>query len=404
MQWSQSAKVLKKQVALGIFLHKYRWGVQIRGDERGYIEKVKCYKALGIEFFTLEKRPSVQTGMGERLYTSLFVGNCRIPPQDIGQIAVVSLQGLRAAIRRYPARPLMIYAYNQDVENLWIGYLLKILLGAPLVIVYHQIRPASFVSLRRGILDRARRGFHPVRAITKSLLPAMNKYAANHADVHIALSAATKIDVENYLGIRDCVVIGNGLDTEKFRPLDLPKKYDAAFLGRLAPQKGIDVLLEAWSEVIRGDPTRRLILIGGGEPEDVSQYRKMVKELSLEKNVVFAGFAEDPEVVRILNSSRLFVFPSRKEGFAQAVSQAMGCGLCCVLSDIPPLKEVYGDAAVFFPVDQPKLLAQTINHLLEADEERWTHSQKARRLAETFSWENTVREEISLVLTASRRR
>jgi glycosyltransferase involved in cell wall biosynthesis len=124
----------------------------------------------------------------------------------------------------------------------------------------------------------------------------------------------------------------------------------------------------------------------------------MVEDLSLENNVEFTGFAEDDEVVRLLNSSKLFVFPSRKEGFAQAVSQAMGCGLCCLLSDIPPLKEVYGGAAVFCTVEQPQLLAQAIRHLLGAEEERRLYSERARRLAESFSWESTVREEISPVL------
>jgi len=389
-------------VIIGTFVHNYRWGVQIRGDERGFVEKVKRYRDRGFEFYTVEKRPSVQAGMKESIYRSEFLGNCAIPPQDFGQLATLSLMGLKAALRKYPSRPFAIYAYNQDVENLWLGYLLKVLVGAPLVVIYHQIRPASFVPFRRGFADRVRRGFHPIRAFTKSLLPAMNMYAAEHADIHIALSQATRIDVETHLGIKECKVIGNGLDTEKFRPLDLPKTIDAVFLGRLAPQKGIDVLLEAWSEVVRGDPDLRLVLIGGGETKEVLRYRRMVKELSLENNVHFAGFLEDDEVVRLLSSSKLFVFPSRQEGFAQAVSQAMGCGLCCILSDIPPLREVYGSAAVFSPLNQPKPLAETIRRLLDAEEERSLYSERARRLAEKFSWDDAVKQEISLVRAFSR--
>ena len=396
-----SAAGRKRRVIVGTFVHNYRWGAQIRGDERGYVEKVKRYKVHGFEFYTVEKRPSIQDGMKEDLYTSEFIGDCAIPPSDISQLGILSLWGLKAAFKRYPSRPFAIYAYNQDVENLWLGYLLKVLIGAPLVVVYHQIRPASFVSFKRGVVDRVRKGFHPIRAVTKSLLPAMNRFAAEHADVHIALSDATRTDVENYLGIKECKVIGNGLDTDKFRALNLPRTIDAVFLGRLAPQKGIDILLEAWSEVVRGDPGLRLVLIGGGETKDVSRYRGMVKELSLEKNVDFAGFVGDDELVRLLNSSKLFVFPSRQEGFAQAVSQAMGCGLCCILSDIPPLREVYGGAAVFSPLDQPKLLAETIRRLLGAEEERRLFSERARQLAGKFSWEAAVKQEISLIMAST---
>jgi len=388
------------RVIVGTFVHNYRWGWQIRGDERGYVEKVKRYRKLGVGFFTIEKKPSLQDGMKETVYTSLALGNRPIPPQSITQLALLSMDVLRVAIRRYPRRPMAIYAYNQDVENLWVAYPLKVLLGAPLVVVYHQIRPASFSSFTLGMADRIRRGFHPVRAIIRSVTPALNRFAAKHADVHIALSEATKEDVRRYLGIKDCVVIGNGLDTGKFHPQNLEKRFDAAFLGRLAPQKGIDVLLRAWSEVVHENAEARLVLIGGGDSEDVSLYKGMVKDLKLERSVVFTGFVEDEELVRMLNSSKLFVFPSRKEGFAQAVSQAMGCGLCCILSDIPPLREVYGTAAVLCPVDQPAVLAKQIRGLLADENEREVISRKARRLAEEFSWEETVRRELAQISKA----
>jgi glycosyltransferase involved in cell wall biosynthesis len=286
-----------------------------------------------------------------------------------------------------------------DVENLWVGHVLKMFLGAPLIVIYHHIRAASFSGFGEGIADRLRRGFHPFSAISKSLLPAINLFAAKHADASIALTESTMYDVEKYVGVRDCAVVGNGLDTDRFRPLDIPKEYDAVFLGRLSPQKGIDVLLNAWREVIRVKPGARLILLGGGNEDDVQTYRKMSRELGLESGVRFAGFVSDEEIVRYMGESKVFVFPSRKEGFAQAVSQAMGCGLCCILSDIPPLREMYGSAASFVPVDQPVALSETIVHLLNADDERADLGRRARRLAESFSWDATARKELDVLLT-----
>jgi glycosyltransferase involved in cell wall biosynthesis len=382
---------------LGIFIHTYSWGWQIRGDERGYIEKVKEYAKLGVDFFTLEREPSLQDGMGEMIYTSLKLPPCPVPPLSISQLVVLSFCSLRATLRRYPSRPIAVYAYNQDIENLWVGYLLKVVLGIPLVVVYHHLRQASFSTFRSGIAYRLSRGFHPIRAVSKSILPALNNFAAWHADVQIALSAATKDDVEKYIGVKDCVVIGNGLDTRKFRPMDLPKEFDGVFLGRLAPQKGVDVLLQAWKEVVRDDPESRLVLIGGGEAKDVALYRQMAKDLSLEGNVKFTGFVSDDEIVRVMGASKVFVFPSRKEGFAQAVSQAMGCGLCCILSDIPSLRGVYGSAATFVPLDQPEALAKRITKLLHAKDERLELGRKARQLAETLSWETAVRGELDLL-------
>jgi len=391
-------KVGRRQIIVGTFIHAYRWGVQIRGDERGYIEKVKAYSSFGIDFYTLERHPSMQVGMGEELYTSMDVGNPAIPPDGVGDLLWISLNTVKAGVRRYPTRPMAIYAYNQDIENVWTGFILKVLLGAPLVIIYHQIRPAAFVSFRRGVRDRVRRGFHPARAVLRSLLPGLNRYAASHADVHIALSEATRKDVKRYLGIEKCAVIGNGLDTSKFRPLELPKKYDAAFLGRLAHQKGIDVLLQAWKVVVLQNTDAQLVLLGGGDPDDFALYRKMAADLELERNVTFAGFVSDDELVKLLNSSKLFVFPSRQEGFAQAVSQAMGCGSCCILSDIPSLKEIYGAAAAFFPVNQSDLLAGKILELLADNGERDRLAKEARELALRFSWGSTVSRELDQII------
>jgi glycosyltransferase involved in cell wall biosynthesis len=390
-----------KRVMVGTFLHNYRWGYQIRGDERGYIEKVKRYRDLGIEFFTIERDPSLQDGMGERDYRSLKVGRCMIPPRGIWDLVILSLYTFRRGMRRYPSRPIAVYAYNQDVENLWTAYVVKLITGAPLAVIYHHIRPAAFVPFREGVRDRTRRGFHPVRVVLNSLLPGINRFAVNHADVHIALSEATREDVERLLEVKECKVIGNGLDAKKFSPVTLPKTFDAAFLGRLAPQKGIDILLKAWSEVVRTRPDSKLVLLGGGEPEDVSLYKRMAEDLRLDGSVTFAGFVDDDDAVRLLNSSRLFVFPSRKEGFAQAVSQAMGCGLCCILSDIPPLKEIYGGAAVFFAAERPDDLAEKIRDMLDSEDERRQYGQRARRLAETFSWETTVKKELSEIFQRS---
>jgi len=381
---------------VGIFIHAYGWGRQIRGDERGYIEKVMRYKELGVDFLTLEREPSLQDGMGVRAYTSLKVSPCPIP-ESISQLVLLTFSSLKTALRRYDPRPMAVYAYNQDIENVWVGYVLKILLGAPLVVVYHHLRPASFTTFRSGVADRMSRGFHPIKAVSKSILPALNTFAARHADVQIALSAATRDDVEKYVGVKGCVVIGNGLDIRKFRPLYLQKEFDGVFLGRLAPQKGVDVLLRAWKEVIQTDPGSRLVLVGGGEANDVALYRKMAKDLGLEGNVKFTGFVSDDEIVRLMGASKVFVFPSRKEGFAQAVSQAMGCGLCCILSDIPSLRGVYGSAATFVPVDQPDALAKRITQLVHAEDERLELGRKARQFAETLSWETAVREELALL-------
>src|SRR5438128_1930481 len=113
------------------------------------------------------------------------------------------------------------------------------------------------------------------------------------------------------------------MNTSTFRPIELQKTYDAAFLGRLHPQKGVDVLLNAWRQVSDEVPSAKLLIIGGGHEHHVKRYREQIRTLNLEKNVQMAGFVSDETLlVKMLNSSRIFVFPSRYEGFALAVAEA----------------------------------------------------------------------------------
>ncbi|MDA4126127.1 MAG: glycosyltransferase family 4 protein [Thaumarchaeota archaeon] len=378
---------------LCLFIHRYRWGRQIRGDERGFLEKARVYKARRICLLTVEMPPSFQRDMGENAYDSFEMRKCRLPirsPLDLATVLFMSIP--RLVLARFE-KPSAIYAYNQDPENVITGYLLKIILHRPLVIVYHHLLEDAFASLQVGIASRRQRGYGLASSIWRSIVPAVNRFSAIRADGHLALSKATRTDVAKSLGIHDCVVVGNGLDHEKFSESRRSQVFEAVFLGRLTPQKGIDILLKSWS-IVRGKlPQAKLLLLGGGEKNNIETYRAMTRDLGIDDAVIFKGFVGDKELVELLNSSKVFVFPSRNEGFAQAVSQAMGCGLCCVLSNIPPLKDVYDDVAIFVPPDRPVELADAVLSVLADDGERVKLGARGRAHVQQFSWEKVVDKE-----------
>lgn len=381
------------------FFHNYRWGVQIRGDERGLFEKAKRFRDLGIELFVLERQPSFQEDVGEKVYTSLKLNSAMIPPRDLKELTrLVVGTILTVVMNRAPLHPMAVYAYNQDIENVFVGYIVKFLVGSKLVVLHHQISPQYVTPFWKSYFKRRSSGSRIQSSFFNSILPAINRYALKHADLHIAISKAAKQDAIDYLDLTECVIVGNGLDSEKFRPLDLPKIYDAAFFGRLAPQKGIDVILKAWRNVVDQLHSATLILIGGGEKQDLQEYRKMIQELHLEDNTILTGFKEDEEIIKLLNSSKLYVFPSRKEGFAQTVSQAMACGMCCILSDIPALRENYGGGAVFVPADNVNALSDTIIDLLNDDKKRVEYGNRARNRVMGFKWKDVVRRELAVIL------
>jgi glycosyltransferase involved in cell wall biosynthesis len=385
------------RVVVAVFLHRYRWGYQIRGDERGFIEKAKRYKIRGIRLLAIEEAPSLQSDMREPAYESIGIGNDVMPAHNPARLLRLLMFTLIRIRGRLPRHPLAIYAYNQDVENLVLGLLLKLASGAPLVVVYHQVDGSQFQPFPEGYVTRRSEGYGRLSALWRSILPAIAWYSVHKADINLALSEATRLEVQDILRIRNCEFVGNGVDSRKFRPLDVSKAYEACFLGRLAPQKGVDIILEAWKMVSFWNPAARLALIGGGERENVEKYNRMIDDLGIKKNVDLRGFLSDSEVVNLLNSSKLFVFPSRREGFAQAVSQAMACGCCCIISDIPSLRENYSEAAVLVPPESPVALGQEIIRLLKDETSRQEMQVRARRHALRFSWEDVVERELSQI-------
>jgi len=390
-------------VMLCIFIHRYRWGVQIRGDERGFYEKARIYRRKGIKLIVIEKQPSMKDSLDPDTYESLTMRSGHLPLRNIFDLALILYNAFMLMLK-IKKRPDLVYVYNQDPENVIVGYLAKLFFSVPTIIVYHHISPSNFETLRQGVVRRRMSRQSIPSSIWRSIIPSLNLFCSRRADIHLALSYATAEEVRRYIGIKDCAVVGNGVDTATFRNLGLERTIDAIFLGRIAHQKGIDVLLSAWAEVIKHVQGAKLIIVGGGDSMPVKRFRDIAVSLGLQGHVIFTGFVNDEELVLLLNRAKLFVFPSRKEGFAQAVSQAMACGLCCILSDIPSLREVYGDAAAYFPTEDHITLAFLILEYLQNDSLRLQKAAIAERLVRDMKWENVVEKEVFQIHTGVKKR
>lgn len=137
------------------------------------------------------------------------------------------------------------------------------------------------------------------------------------------------------------VHIPNGVEIEQIkRKADyrLDHEIKVAFVGRLHPQKGVDVLLSAFQQV-RKESTQfswQLKLIGTGEGR--SRYEAMAHELGIDQAAEFLGQVDDPSL--LLPQNDVFVLPSRSEGMSNALLEAMAAGLPCIATDIAGNNEV----------------------------------------------------------------
>jgi glycosyltransferase involved in cell wall biosynthesis len=158
-------------------------------------------------------------------------------------------------------------------------------------------------------------------------------------------------------------VVPNGVDVDTQKPLPprrradllrqlgLPDVPTAVCVGRLAKQKGQDVLLDAWDQVVRAVPEARLILVGDGPDHDVLSERTRDVE-----SVTLVGERDD--VPNWLAIASVVVAPSRWEGMALAPLEAMACGRSVVMTDVTGAAEIVPEGAgAILPVEDVDALS-----------------------------------------------
>lgn len=132
----------------------------------------------------------------------------------------------------------------------------------------------------------------------------------------------------------------------------------AAFVGRLAPEKGLDTLIHAWRIVRQDHPRAVLTMIGEGPERPALE--GLVEGLGLGDAVAFPGRVDD--ATGLLRGCDLFVLPSREEGMSIALLEAMALGIPLVATSIPGNRRLIVDRkhGRLAPPGEPDALARAI--------------------------------------------
>ena len=137
-----------------------------------------------------------------------------------------------------------------------------------------------------------------------------------------------------------------------------------ACIGRLEPQKGFDVAIEALPKVRAASPGVRLVIAGDGTERD--RLRTLAEDVGVADIVEFLGAVDRARVAEVLHEAVAVVIPSRFEGLPLVALEAAWAGRPVVATDAPGLSEavVPGDTALVVPVDDPDALGTAIVELL----------------------------------------
>ncbi|UCE26192.1 MAG: glycosyltransferase [Candidatus Coatesbacteria bacterium] len=225
-----------------------------------------------------------------------------------------------------------------------------------------------------------------------SLIP--DRFFTERTDILVAISDAVALKTARALRIPpECIrVIYNGIDVERTRAMAeeaLPEevKRDGpviSYLGRLVPEKGVDVLLKAFRGIIRDVPDAALWIIGDGP----SRARLERDAAGLGKNVRFWGRKLNP--FPLLASSDFFCLPSRTAGFELVLPEAMALGLPIVASGTGGIPEVVGDAGILVEPENDRMLVNALVSLLGDEGKRSELSDRSMDRVELFRIERTA--------------
>ncbi len=169
----------------------------------------------------------------------------------------------------------------------------------------------------------------------------------------------------------------------------LPAGPRIVAMGRLAPEKGFDLLVAAFALVAERHPGWSLVILGEGPLR--SNLEQQVHNLGIADRVVIPGVVEAPE--RVLAASDLFVLSSRHEGFPNALCEAMACGLPVVSFDCPVgPRNIVRDAVdgLLVPDGDVATLASAVEGLILDEERRRELGRRAREVVDRFAEEATL--------------
>ncbi len=231
------------------------------------------------------------------------------------------------------------------------------------------------------------------------LLLRLDYRAIKAARAVIAVSETTRRDLLHYLRLpADRVfVVYEGVDHGLFHPvrrrlLDVPY---VLFVGSEHPRKNLGALLRAFAILKRDPEFQRLALVKVGKAgSDEADFRgpmvTLIRELGLERDVMFMEEVSDEDLVAYYSGAACFVLPSLYEGFGFAPLEAMACGCPVIVSTAGSLPEVVGDAGLPVSPNDHHGLASAVRTLLN---DRGMQSElRSRGLdrARKFSWERTA--------------
>ncbi len=249
-----------------------------------------------------------------------------------------------------------------------LGMITKKKWGCPVVVSEHGVAFRE-VSINYNI------DFHDkyARILVKNIAANVVKLVHSMADVVVAASRANTF-WQQLLGVSPTKMklIYNGIDTERFRPMNIQRSDDRPTLvsaARIEPFKDVICLIEAVKYVKEYEPRVRCLIYGESKTLDyATRCANILKEWQLEDTVKFMGGTNEPE--KVFNAADVVVISSITEGLPLTACESMACGKAVVASDVGGTREAVQGCGILVKSRNPRMMGNAIITLLKDEKLR----------------------------------
>ena len=316
---------------------------------------------------------------------------------------------VRRMLAKMPEKKFdIIYAPGETFKHIVASSIARRTFKVPVVASFNLFNPDEtraihyFLSaFKKGIYGKGT--FVHLKIFPRRILATLKCYIRNSFARNIDLifsvgSYLKELLVKMGVNPERIFVISAGVDFDRIQKVGYEEKvYDACFMGQIIPRKGVADLIESWRLVVKEKQDARLAIMGSGPQKYETVIKHLIKKYGLQNNVSMLGFVPEDEKYRILKGSRVFVFPSYWEAFAQAICEAMACELPVIAYNLPVYNEFYGDAIMDVDRGDTKGLLLSIIRLLEDKKLQKRMGSDGLEVARQYKWENIAKDQLNVI-------
>lgn len=169
------------------------------------------------------------------------------------------------------------------------------------------------------------------------------------------------------------------------------------YTGNSYPHKNIGRLIEAIVFLNSGRKEKIHLKIVSGRGVFTKRLEEKINSKKANDFVEILGFVDDKDLNLLYKNSVAFVFPTLAEGFGLPPMEAINAGTLAVISDIPVLKEVYGDSVFYFDPTNVKSIKNSLENVLKiSDNERKNKITKSQEFLKKYSWFKMAKETLKI--------